>query len=132
MKAAFESVIKKGGYSLSDMLSKIDSYHISGKLTDADRDALYAKARENAQPDNSVDLVAKVAALELEVRALRAQVNALADNTESPDVAEYAVGKWYYNGDRVSYGGKVYRCVAPEGQVCTWSPAEYPAYWEVE
>lgn len=27
-------------------------------------------------------------------------------------------------------GGSVYTCIAPAGVVCTWSPDEYPAYWE--
>lgn len=42
---------------------------------------------------------------------------------------EYVAGKWYYKGDRISYNGAVYVCIAPDGVVCTWNPDEYPAYW---
>lgn len=42
----------------------------------------------------------------------------------------YVPGKWYYNGDSCSENGKNYTCIAPEGQVCVWSPSQYPAYWE--
>ena len=45
---------------------------------------------------------------------------------------EYIAGKWYYKGDRISYGGAVYVCIAPDGVVCTWNPDEYPAYWRKE
>lgn len=45
---------------------------------------------------------------------------------------EYVPGKWYYKGDRISYNGEVYVCIAPDGVVCTWNPDEYPAYWRKE
>lgn len=47
---------------------------------------------------------------------------------ESPE--EYVIGKWYYAGDRITYKGAVYQCIAPNGVVCVWSPDDYPAYWE--
>lgn len=127
MKKVFEKVIENGGFNLPEMLSKIDSYHISGKLTDEDRDALYAKARGKAQPYDSIDIYAKLADLEDRVRKL--------ENGETVSggtvVAEYMPGKWYYNGDKVSFKGAEYTCIAPDGVVCTWSPDEYPAYWSL-
>lgn len=45
---------------------------------------------------------------------------------------EYVPGKWYYKGDRISYNGAVYVCIAPNGVVSTWNPDEYPAYWRME
>lgn len=45
---------------------------------------------------------------------------------------EYEAGTWYYRGDKVVFEGGVYVCVAPAGQVCTWSPAEYAQYWKKE
>ena len=45
-------------------------------------------------------------------------------------VAEYASGTWYHRGDKVLFDETVYTCVAPEGVVCVWSPAEYPQYWK--
>ena len=44
----------------------------------------------------------------------------------------YAAGVWYYRGDKVTFENDVYSCVAPAGQVCTWSPAEYAEYWKKE
>ena len=48
MKKLFENVIARGGDDLGVMLKKIDSYHIEGKLTDAEKDELYEKARARA------------------------------------------------------------------------------------
>lgn len=130
MKNVFKSVIAKGGYDLPDMLRKIDSYHIDGKLSDAERTELYALARGAADPAGSLNLLAKV--MELEERVQRLEDS----NTEQPETsqqpAEYVPGKWYYNGNKVTFEGAVYTCTAPEGVVCTWSPAEFPAYWEAD
>ena len=128
MKNIFLSVIKRGGYSLPDMLKRIDQYHAEGKLTDADRDELYAQARGGADPTGSLDLLRKVLELEDRVRKLE---QAQAQQPEpDPAPADYVPGKWYRNGDRCTFEGAAYTCTAPEGMVCTWSPAEYPAYWE--
>lgn len=123
MKAIFESVINRGSYDLSDMLKKIDRYHIEGKLTDAEKDELYRKARGEAAPN--VDVMAKLMELEDRVRKLES-----GDAPVQDDYPEYVVGKWYYKGDKISCSGKNYVCVAPDGVVCTWNPDEYPAYWE--
>lgn len=68
MKGIFESVIKRGGYDLGGLLKKIDSYHIEGKLTDAEKDALYQQARGEAVA--TVDVMAKLMELEERVRKL--------------------------------------------------------------
>ena len=124
MKAIFESVIKRGGYDLSGLLKKIDSYHIEGKLTDTEKDELYLMARWEAAPN--VDVLAKLMELEGRVRKLEQ------GEPEIPaeDYPEYVPGKWYYAGDKISFGGKNYICVAPDGVVCNWNPDEYPAYWD--
>jgi len=49
---------------------------------------------------------------------------------KAPD--PYVPGVWHYRGDRVTHEGAVYTCIAPAGQVCTWSPTEYPQYWSKE
>ena len=133
MREVFESVIKKGGYDLPAMLKKIDAYHISGKLTDADRDALYALARGSADPSVNLDLLAKVMDLEDRVKKLEEAASAGEEDTDTTEQpAEYVPGKWYRSGNRVTFEGVVYVCTVPESAVCTWSPAEYPAYWEAE
>lgn len=130
MKTIFEEIINRGMFDLKGLLKKIDTFNIEGKLTDEDRDELYAKARNAANVENSVDVIAKVAELEQRVLALE---NANADNdtaTGETTVDEYVAGKWYYNGDKVMFEGTEYICIAPEGAVCTWSPREYPAFWD--
>ena len=44
-------------------------------------------------------------------------------------ISTYTAGKWYYRGDKVSFDGKVYTCIAPGGVACVWTPSEYPIYW---
>lgn len=132
MKTIFENVINRGMFNLGGLLKTIDTFNIEGKLTDEDRDELYAKAREKANVNNSVDVIAKVAELERRVLALE---NANADNdndttTGETTVDEYVAGKWYYTGDKVMFEGTEYTCIAPEGAVCTWSPKEYPSFWD--
>ena len=126
MKSVFESVINRGGYDLTGLLKKIDSYHIEGKLTDEEKDVLYRKARGEAMP--TVDVTEKLMELEERLRKLEQ------GEAETPGEAypEYVAGKWYRNGDRICFGGKNYVCVAPEGTVCTWNPDEYPDYWQAD
>lgn len=135
MKAIFESVISRKAYDLPAMLKQIDAYHIEGKLTDADREELYNRAREGAKPENGVDVMAKLAELEGRVHILEEKLRdaATGDGSEAGGEAqtpeEYVPGKWYYSGNRVTFEGAAYTCTAPAEQVCTWSPYEYPAYW---
>ena len=76
--------------------------------------------------------MAKLVDLESRVRILE-EGKANEGTTEGiPEAEEYTVGKWYYRGDRVKFNGNTYICIAPEGVVCTWSPSEYPTYWEAE
>ena len=127
MKTVFESALNSA-FDLTDMLGKINTHHIAGNLTDADREELIRKAREKANPFGSVDVMAKLQELEERVRALE-EAKAAGGESNEEIVPEYQVGKWYYNGDKVTFDGKVYTCNAPAGVVCVWSPAEYPAYW---
>lgn len=127
MKTIFQAAIRSGNVKLADMLRRIDSYHIRGKLTEAERDELYAEARAGATPEQSTDLFAKVLELDARVKALESKQ----PGTEQAETAaQYTPGKWYYSGDVVRFAGKHYTCCAPDGAVCTWSPAEYPAYWQ--
>ncbi len=148
MKSIFEAAIRRGGYDLAGMLRRIDSYHVDGKISDDERMELYDLARSGAKPENSVDLMAKVSELSQAIADAVKRIDKLekqlnGESSDAPDVPdgggsaepapeEYVPGKWYWRGNRVSFGGGIFRCTAPEGQVCTWSPAEYPAYWEAE
>lgn len=116
-------------FDLTDMLARINYHHVRGNLSDADREELIALAREKAQPFGGVDVTAKLAELDARVAKLeKAGVNP--ETPDTPEVPAYVVGKWYYAGDRVTYNDDIYECIAPEGVVCTWSPDEYPTYWQ--
>ena len=121
-----KNVLSQGGYNLTDILNKIEVLWVKGKLTDEEQEELVAIARGGAKTENSLDVLVKLDELEKRIRALE-------NNTDKPGeetYPEYQEGKWYYNGDKVSFEGENYICIAPQGQVCVWSPKEYPAYWE--
>lgn len=120
-------VLNRGGYDLKGITDKINALWVEGKLTDTERENLLNKAQDNADSSYSVDVIQKLNELEQRVRAIENK-----DIPTDATIEEYAVGKWYYNGDKCTFEGKEYTCVAPEGVACVWSPAEYPTYWEKE
>ncbi len=122
-----KNVINRKAYSLTEMLTKIDTLWSENKITDAERDELISLARDNATSEHSVDVVAKLVELEQRIKALE---EGETDTPTAETIKEYVDGKWYYKGDKVLFNGKVYECTAPGGAVCTWSPAKYPAYWK--
>lgn len=134
-----KTVIETGKFELSDMLKKIETQWMQGAITDVQRAELIQRARDKANPENSVNIVEKIAELEKRILALeKANVPEVPDEgeEEAPEEVvetypEYVVGKWYYAGDKITFKGLNYECIAPEGQVCTWNPNEYPAYWDV-
>lgn len=131
----FKNVIETGRFDLSDMLEKIESNWVQGKLTDAEKTELITLAQGFATPEQSVDLMKKIMELEREVKAIKREIDSLKNssesNTQTEEYPEYISGKWYYNGDKITFDGKKYVCTAPDGVVCTWNPIEYPAYWEM-
>ena len=38
----------------------------------------------------------------------------------------------YYAGAKITFEGKHYICTAPAGYPCTYSPIEFPTYWELQ
>ena len=120
-------VIETGNYSLVELLKKIDTVWIQGDLTDDQRMGLITLARENADYTSEIDLIEKVHDLEKRVKALE-ENDSTGDSEQYP---EYTPGKWYYNGDKITFKQKLYKCFAPDGQVCTWNPEEYPVYWSM-
>ncbi len=130
MYKIIKNVIGRGGFDLTTILTKIDTLWGEDKLTDEQRDELLTLARGGATTGNSVDLIAKITELEQRIRALESAGENIEDETGA-DVREFVVGKWYYKGGKVTFEGKTYICIAPDGVACVWSPKEYPAYWEV-
>ena len=130
-----KNVIQSGSFELSDILAKIDTLWLQGSLTDAERMELIELARGKADPSHSF------APLQAQIDALAARVKALEDAAKPADpetpVEEYpayvqptGAHDTYHNGDKVTYNGKRYICIAPEGVAVVWSPDTYPAYWE--
>lgn len=131
MYEVIKNVIESKRYELSDILTKIDTIWLQGSITDEQKAELVNMARTNANAQNSMDILAKLEELDKRVKALEDAKEDVPDEEEAEvTYPEYTVGKWYYKGDKVTFEGNVYECTAPEGAVCTWSPSEYPAYWE--
>lgn len=120
-----KNVITEGRYDLSEILRKIDTLWVQGSLTDDEKAGLAELAQSGADAGNSINVMLKLEELDRRVRVLENGVD-----EPSEEYPEYVSGKWYYNGDKISFDGKRYICTATEGQVCTWNPAEYPDYWE--
>ena len=127
MYQIIKNVISRGGYNLSAVLSKIDTVWAEGKITDEQRVELIATARNQASSEAGIDIMFKLTELEQRIRALETGESTDGSAEEYP---VFVTGKWYYTGDKCSFEGASYTCVAPEGVACVWSPADYPAYWE--
>lgn len=124
MRTIFEQVISRGDYDLTAMLQNIDRYHIEGKLTDEDREALYALAREGAQP--VYDYAAEIEAIWAAIRELQGQAQ---EPEEWPEfVQPIGAHDAYDIGAQVTYNGQRYRCKLAN---CVWSPDAYPDAWEL-
>lgn len=127
MYEIIKSVIQNGTYILSDIFKKIDTIWVQGDITDEERTELIQLARDNADYTMELDVLQK---LEDHEKRLKALEEGSSTPEPGPDeYPEYVPGKWYYKGDKITHNGKRYECIAPEGQVCTWNPDEYPAYW---
>ena len=65
----------------------------------------------------------------MKIKALEEKITEGASAGKTEKIEEYEEGKWYYAGDKVTEGGVVYICTAPDGMPSTWSPSLYPPYW---
>ena len=123
------SAIETGSYDLSSMLETIAYHQAHGDMTLEEMEELTGKARENAKTQYKEGDIATII---LQLHDLDKRVKALEEGggPTPKEYPEYKPGKWYYNGNGVTFEGKKYDCIAPEGVVCVWSPAEYPTYWQ--
>lgn len=131
IKGIFEQTILRGGFDLSEMLSRIDLYNVEAKLTDEERESLYALAREHAHPQYNYD--SEIEAIWAAIRELQqGQQGGGAEPTDEWPEFKQPQGAHdaYFNGDKVTFEGARYICIAPDGTTCVWSPAAYPAFWE--
>lgn len=130
MKTIFEQVIARGGFDLTSLFARIDEYHISGKLDDDERDALYAAAREHAHPQYDYD--SEIEAIWAAIRALREAIEG--GTGETPEewpafVQPTGAHDAYQVGDKITFNGQRYVCKLAN---CVWSPDAYPAGWEAQ
>ena len=133
MQKIIEKVIESKNYELSDMLKKIDTLWVQGSIDDSMRKSLSDKARNNANTQNSIDVLSKLEEIDRRLKALEeAKVGAETEEPTETLYPEFVVGNWYYSGNKISFLGNNYICVAPENVVCVWSPSDYPDYWELE
>ena len=129
MYSIVKNVLNQGGYDLTAIIKKIDTLWLQGKLTDEQRDELTETARNTADVQYSVDVLTKLEELDKRLTVLE-KSDGDTSGEDTAEYPEYVVGKWYYNGDKCSFEGKTYKCIAPDDVVCVWSPKDYPAYWE--
>ena len=131
MQKIIEKVIESKNYELSDMLKKIDTLWVQGSIDEEAKKKLSDKARSNANVQNSLNIIQKLEEIDRRLKALE-EANAGTETEEPTETIypEFVVGKWYYAGDRITFEGKSYECIAPENVPCVWSPLDYPTYWE--
>lgn len=148
MYEIIRAVIESGRFELIDMLKKIDTRWLEGELTDEQREFLAVLAREKANPEdsyaplrNQVEGIYKnMEEMAREIVWLRNEMAALkGEEVTPPEEEEYPLYKCpsgahdaYHAGDKVTFEGKRYICIAPEGVAVVWGPAEYPAYWQLQ
>ena len=128
MYEVIKNVILSGSFALEGILAKIDTLWVQGSLTDAERLELIDLARGKADPTQSF------APLQAQIDALAQRVAALEGGKPTGDCPEFVqpTGSHdaYHAGDKVTYNGIQYVCIAPEGVAVVWSPEVYPSYWE--
>ena len=142
MYKIIKAVINTRDFELENILEKINAFWVHGKLTDDQHTELLALAREKAIPENSyvgqqkrIDaLYERIADLEKRVAMLETPEDddtGLDNAEEYPEyVAPTGAHDAYYAGDKLTYKGVRYVCVAPDGVAVVWNPDVMPSYWQ--
>lgn len=157
MYEIIKNVIESGRYELTDMLKKIDTCWIQNDITEEQKTELVALAQEKARPENSyaplqeqIDkLATELATVKTQTQENTSDILAIKDKLKEESIAvpepvpepepseeypEYVnptgAHDAYYKDDKVTYNGKKYICIAPDGVACVWSPDVYPQYWQ--
>lgn len=137
-------VIDAGGYSLPDVLGKIEREWVLGHLTDEERDQLIDAARANATPEGSMaPLQERMAAVELAMKAAQESIEAMdaclkkLEGQEPPEppiadewpefVRPMGAHDAYPMGAKITYRGKRYVSLVDAN---CWPPDEYPQGWQ--
>lgn len=70
IKECFESAILRGVYNAEEMVHKVNTLWIDGKLTEEERNELVSMAYDHANDEAQIDIVTKLADLEERIFAL--------------------------------------------------------------
>ncbi len=137
------NIIEAGNFDLTSMVGRINYFVMQGLIDPEEAENLLAAARARAAEQGSYgDYQEQINTLAGAVRELNFKLQALMDElgidiaipatTSGADefVQPTGVHDAYFNGDEVTFEGHVYRCTAPDGVACVWSPVAYPDYWE--
>lgn len=126
MYELIKDVINNSIYELNDILDKINVMWLQSKITEEQKEELTELARKNTNVSSEVNIITKLQELDERIKVLEKQ-----QIIQPEEYPEYVEGKWYYKDDKITFNGNKYVCIAPQGQVCTWSPEGYPAYWQL-
>ena len=135
--------IQAGGYKLAEMIGSLSLLLANRQLTNEEYSDLIDEARSKADPEAEYaqDWKEPLNALAARVTALEGRVDALetgegGTTTPADEWPEYqqptGAHDAYYNGDKITYNGQRYVCIAPAGTACVWPPDVYPAYWQLQ
>lgn len=135
------ATIQGGEYQLSDMLERILTLYSDRAISTDQRETLLALAQKNANPEEEYpdDLRVLYEVLATRMTALEGRVDALEGGGTTPPADEWpeyqqptGAHDAYYNGDKITYNGQRYVCIAPAGTACTWPPDVHPGMWELQ
>lgn len=142
MYKVIKSVIKSKRYELTEMLTKIDTFWVQGSITEEEHTELVALARENALPENSyASLQEQIDTLYQNMAEMAKEILALKNGGANPEDTEDEYTEYvpptgahdaYRAGDKITYNGVKYICIAPEGVAVVWNPDVMPRYWKEE
>lgn len=149
MYDVIKNVILNENFDLSCIILNIKKNCTRGDITDDQEEELIVLAQEHANPQNSY------APLQKQIEVAFSQIDSLsktidkldervrAIESESPQEPEEPVQEEYppyvqptgahdayHRGDKITFNGKKYECIAPEGVAVVWDPVTYPAYWQ--
>ena len=145
-----KNVILNENFDLSCIILNIKKNCTRGDITDDQEEELIVLAQEHANPQNSY------APLQKQIEVAFSQIDSLSKTidkldervrdieSESPQEPEEPVQEEYpsyvqptgahdayHRGDKITFYGKKYECIAPDGVAVVWDPVTYPAYWQL-
>ena len=136
-KQSFEIIINGDNFDLTQLIDRINFYHIKGDLSDEDRTELIEMARERAGETITVNTKTEILQIWARIAEIETRVTALenegGDTPVDPDeewpeyVQPTGAHDAYQIGAKITYNNKHYICIMSN---CIWSPDVYPQGWQ--